>query len=277
MRTGGRMSSLGGNGVRAAGATLLAAGVLASVGVAGAAQDETITAVGDATEGQWQNADVTIQTGDTVTWTFQGQGHNVVSSNASDKDPRWEPYAQPGQFEIAPPGAAYSFTFYKSGSYDYICSLHPNMEGTVTVNGEDKEIPTGTPTPSPTATATPTATPTTQPSPPDDDHTTTPAPGTSATVDRTRPRLSRVKARGIRRGARIRFRVSETATVTANVKRRGSRKVLRRARWQVRRGTRQVTIRSRKLRRGRYSVQLRARDAMGNASSLKRAHVRIRR
>jgi plastocyanin len=30
-------------------------------------------------------------------------------------------------------GATYSFSFTKAGNYDYICSIHPFMHGTVVV------------------------------------------------------------------------------------------------------------------------------------------------
>ena len=32
------------------------------------------------------------------------------------------------------PGERYSFTFRKTGEYDYICTLHPQMKGTIVVD-----------------------------------------------------------------------------------------------------------------------------------------------
>ena len=32
------------------------------------------------------------------------------------------------------PGERYSFTFRKAGSYDYLCTLHPQMKGTIVVD-----------------------------------------------------------------------------------------------------------------------------------------------
>ena len=65
--------------------------------------------------------------------------------------------------------------------------------------------------------------------------------------------------------------------MTLRFKLRGSGKLLRTVTLQARAGTRTVKVRSAKLKRGHYSVELQARDAMGNRSPLKRADVRIRR
>jgi hypothetical protein len=153
------------------------------------------------------------------------------------------------------------------------------MSGTVTVTGEDKDIPveTPTPTPTPTPTATPTATPTVAPSgnPPVDDHTQTPAPTPAA--DTTKPALSGVKLKARKRAAKLTFKLSENATVTVQVRKRGSKKVLRTVSLQARAGTRSYVIRSSKLRKGRYTVRLVARDAMGNKSAASNAALRIRK
>ena len=68
----------------------------------------------------------------------------------------------------------------------------------------------------------------------------------------------------LRRAVRVRFRLSEPATVTVHVKRAG--KVVRSARVQARAGTRTLTLN--RFKGGRYTVDLRARDAVGNRSSL---------
>ena len=184
----------GGRGGVAAAATVVAAGVLASVGAAGAAQDTTITAVGDATEGQWDKgvtAPVEIQTGEKVTWSFAGGGHNVESNSGDPgdgaaKDPAWVPYAYPpGEFQVAPKGSSGAYTFYKSGTYKFICVFHANMSGTIVVSGEDQEPPVETPVP---PDPTPTPDPTPGPSgttPPADDHTSTPPP--TALADTSSP------------------------------------------------------------------------------------------
>jgi plastocyanin len=277
---------------RAAAAVLLGGGTLAYAGVAGAADgggaaaaDTTISAVGDATEGQWDKgvtAPVEIATGDTVTWAFPGATHNVASINGNPgdgavKDPRWDPYAYPGEFVVAPQGSSTEYTFYKSGTYNFICEFHTNMTGSVVVTGADQEIPSGSPGPDPSTTPSPDPDPPSPPgtSPPADDHTTTPRP--VAAAERVAPRISRITPRGRRRAARVTFTVSEAATVTVQVRRRGARRVLRTLTVQVRAGRRTVALRSPELRKGRYTVTLTARDSSGNRSESESAGLRIRR
>jgi plastocyanin len=65
---------------------------------------------------------ITVKAGDTVTWTNQDDiPHTVTSqtlafrSKALDTDDR------------------FSFTFTTPGKYDYFCSLHPHMTGSILV------------------------------------------------------------------------------------------------------------------------------------------------
>jgi plastocyanin len=97
-------------------------------------------------------------------------------------------------------------------------------------------------------------------------HVVTPRPDGGG--DAVRPTISAPKLKALRRGVRVRFRLSEPATVTVRIKRSGSRRVLASARVQAGAGTRTVTVRSKRLRKGRYVVDLRARDASGNRSAL---------
>ena len=67
---------------------------------------------------------VTVKTGATVTWTNQDNiPHTVTSatrafrSKALDTDDK------------------FSFTFTTAGVYEYFCSLHPHMTGTIVVEG----------------------------------------------------------------------------------------------------------------------------------------------
>jgi plastocyanin len=259
---------------------MLAYGAIGAVGATGAA-DETITAVGNGT-GTWDKGSpsnpVPIETGDTVTWRFEGSPHNVASTSAMPSDPRWEPflYPGPGEFDAAAVGSSQQFTFYKAGEYTFTCTFHPGvMDGKIVVTGADLPIPTVTPTATPTVTTTPTPTPTSTP-PPRDDHGSTPRPGPAA--DTTGPTLSGIKLRGRRRAARVTFTLSENATVTLQVRNRGRKKSLRTIAVQARAGTRSVVIRSSKLREGRrYTVALSARDAMGNLSATSTSVLRIRK
>jgi hypothetical protein len=53
--------------------------------------------------------------------------------------------------------------------------------------------------------------------------------------------------------------------------------VLRTFRLHVRAGKRTLTLRSDRFHRGRYTVEVQARDARGNTSGLARASVRVQR
>ncbi len=274
-------------GTYAAAATLVACGLVAGVGAAGAAQQAADTPVA-VVDTRYEPADVSIDTGDTVTWNTTSQAvHNVEGENYTGPGgaavaQAWNDYKTP----LVSSGSQ-SYTFVQPGTYTYYCLVHPEqMRGTIEVTGDPVEP---TPTPSATPTTTPSATPTTTPSatptatpgasgsPPPADGRVTPAPAGIAATDRTAPALSGLSLTAIRRGARVRFKLSEPATVTLTVKKRGTSKVVRSMRLQARPGTRTVTVRSARLKRGRYTVELRARDATGNSSSLLRSDLRIRR
>jgi plastocyanin len=67
---------------------------------------------------------ITINVGDTVTWS--NDGPTPHSATASD-----------GSFDtgIFPAGQSRSHTFNEPGTFSYICTPHPNMRGTVVVQG----------------------------------------------------------------------------------------------------------------------------------------------
>jgi plastocyanin len=65
---------------------------------------------------------VTVKAGDTVFWTNLGtvkEGHDVAGDGFES--------------ETLPNGGTYSFTFNSPGTYSYICSIHPEMKGSVEV------------------------------------------------------------------------------------------------------------------------------------------------
>ena len=65
--------------------------------------------------------DANVKVGDTVVWTNRDVPHTVTSSDGTlDSD------------QLAQ-GDTYSHTFTKPGKYDYHCSIHPSMRGSVTV------------------------------------------------------------------------------------------------------------------------------------------------
>ena len=67
---------------------------------------------------------VTVRKGTTVRWDFldQGVSHNVISRGS----PRFSgsPVKSRGSYRV---------TFRKSGTYRYVCTLHPGMDGRVVV------------------------------------------------------------------------------------------------------------------------------------------------
>jgi plastocyanin len=65
---------------------------------------------------------VTIAVGDTVTWHNTGQApHNATADDGSFKTPTLDN------------GQSASETFDQAGTFSYICTIHPNMKGTVRV------------------------------------------------------------------------------------------------------------------------------------------------
>ena len=68
---------------------------------------------------------ITVQKGGTVTWTNNDSMTHTVVDDLSN-------VGGPSSGDIAP-GATYSFTFNKTGSFQYHCSIHPSMRGTIVV------------------------------------------------------------------------------------------------------------------------------------------------
>jgi plastocyanin len=68
-------------------------------------------------------AEVTVSAGDTVTWTNNDSvAHDVTADSFSSGDP--------GGMS---PGDTFEHTFDEAGTFDYVCTVHPGMEGTVVV------------------------------------------------------------------------------------------------------------------------------------------------
>ncbi|WP_433661777.1 plastocyanin/azurin family copper-binding protein [Nocardia sp. CA-128927] len=69
-------------------------------------------------------ADVTVKTGDTVTWHFADKAPHTVQGIGDKAMGLNSPIIDKGDW---------SYTFTVPGTYRYLCSLHPEMRGTVTV------------------------------------------------------------------------------------------------------------------------------------------------
>jgi len=68
---------------------------------------------------------ITVKKGDTVTWTNNDTLTHTVTDDLSD-------VGGPASGNIAP-GSSYSFTFTKTGSFQYHCNIHSSMHGTIVV------------------------------------------------------------------------------------------------------------------------------------------------
>lgn len=96
---------------------------------------------------------ITIDEGDSITWTAQGEVHTITFLGSNVKPPGDPTVPQGGStFDgtnfvssgIIAPGQTYTLKFTKAGTYGYQCFLHPpEMTGTVVVQ------PAGTPYPHP--------------------------------------------------------------------------------------------------------------------------------
>lgn len=67
---------------------------------------------------------LTVPAGTTVTWTNRDEEpHTVAASDGS--------FRSPGMGT----GATFAHTFSTAGTFEYVCSIHPMMRGTVVVTG----------------------------------------------------------------------------------------------------------------------------------------------
>lgn len=228
--------------------------VAALVPAATAAADVTINAVdgtpADNFNNRWSPPDVTIRSGEAVTWTFPDSNgfHNVASTSDN-----WTLDS-----EISARHEPVTHVFSTPGVYRFVCEAHVStMYGTVTVTDTSGEPPPPPPPPPPGE----------QPWANDQ-----PGPSKFERVDERRPRLTRVRLRHVRNGARVRFRISERARVRVRFKLAGI--TVESKRRTYRRGRHRMTIRNRRM-HGRYRVEVVARDLAGNRSRTVKRRIRL--
>ncbi|HEY8467534.1 MAG TPA: plastocyanin/azurin family copper-binding protein [Solirubrobacterales bacterium] len=99
-------------------------------------------------ESQWDRTEVEIAVGDTVRWIFNSdssnppytnQPHNVsVHPGVGTGNPAI--FSSPIVVNPTNPPTVYQYTFDQEGVYTYNCSLHPGMQGTVTVGDEPGDL-----------------------------------------------------------------------------------------------------------------------------------------
>ncbi len=77
-------------------------------------------------------ADLTIAEGDIVTWT---NDHTINHTSTSDDGGvEWDS-------GVLAPGESLSHTFTAAGTFPYLCTIHPSMQGSITVEPAE-DVPT---------------------------------------------------------------------------------------------------------------------------------------
>ncbi|GAA1320658.1 cupredoxin domain-containing protein [Leucobacter albus] len=73
-------------------------------------------------DNSFEPSDITIKAGQAVSWSFEGPSseHDVVAEDGSFVS------------ELMAEGS-YTHVFDEAGSFDYLCSIHPEMRGSITV------------------------------------------------------------------------------------------------------------------------------------------------
>jgi plastocyanin len=192
---------------------------------------------------------VTIPLGDTVIWHYQGPdtNHSVTSDEGQadswDSDPGRRP--NPADHPI---GSTYERKFDLAGSFTYYCKVHPSMKGKVVVEGPGGGDP-----------------------PPGDDKTPPAISGLTAKGGQTCAKSAPKSCK--RKATVVRYTLSEDAQVKIEVPGRPKASTTRAGKL----GSNTVRISTRKLPPGKYTVELTATDAAGNASEPAEAKVRVRK
>jgi plastocyanin len=71
---------------------------------------------------------LTVRVGDSVTWTSSDDTQHTVTGRDADAKATLDS-------ESIRKGGTYDATFGAPGTYEYFCVFHPNMQGTITVDG----------------------------------------------------------------------------------------------------------------------------------------------
>ncbi|WP_439026256.1 plastocyanin/azurin family copper-binding protein [Haloarchaeobius sp. DT45] len=98
-----------------------------------ATQEPGTVAVGPGGNFVFTPEEITVSTGETVTWQWESDNHNVVVESQPD-GADW-PGTAGGETKVYDKGHTYEYTFEVPGTYEYYCSPHRNvgMVGTVVV------------------------------------------------------------------------------------------------------------------------------------------------
>ena len=99
---------------------LLAIIIMAALTVSFAGVATAVTAQVLIKDFNFQPESITIQKGDTITWTHPGTASHTVKFADSES-------------QVLKNGGTYSKTFSQAGTFDYSCGIHPYMKGKVVV------------------------------------------------------------------------------------------------------------------------------------------------
>ena len=107
------------------------AAVLLTAGLAPARTSEEERIV-EINKKAFEPARLEIKVGEKVTWKNHDLTEHTVTSRAkaARPDAQGKPLFDSG---LLKPGETFSFTFVKEGTYDYACTIHPGMTGTIVV------------------------------------------------------------------------------------------------------------------------------------------------
>ena len=121
-----------------------------AVAVPALAKDAEVSIVGTS----FQPSTITVEAGDTVTWTTTqsiGQQHSVTSGKPGDADAG---KVFDSGLGLQNNGQSFPFTFNTPGTYDYFCQVHPTqMTGQVIVTAAGGSAPPASAAPTATAPA----------------------------------------------------------------------------------------------------------------------------
>ena len=188
---------------------------------------------------------ITIAQGDTVTWHWAGPdtNHSVTSdpmqADSFDSDPMRAPLSTDH-----PPGDTFDHKFDTPGTFSYHCQVHSSMHGKVVVT----------------------------------------APGGGPPPDTTPPAITALKAKGGRtckkhakkckpKATTVSFSLSEASVVKLTVKGRPKATVS----TSMNAGPNKLSISTKRLPPGKYTVKVVATDAAGNASAPAQTTAKVKR
>lgn len=114
------------------GSTVVGSGCLGSSGGDGTEEnEENEVAAGPDGNPVFEPESIEIPVGETVTWTFESEGHNVSGKPDVDSEVEIPDGATPfasydgnKSYELVPEGETYSHTFETAGTYTYVCVPH---------------------------------------------------------------------------------------------------------------------------------------------------------